>query len=458
MAAPPQSTADAPRPLKGHPSGPLKGRVRVPGDKSLSHRALIFGALSIGETRATGLLEGEDVLNTAAAMRQFGAEVSVEGTGPDRLWRVQGVGVGGLKEPEDVLDFGNAGTGSRLCLGLAATTPITTLFTGDASLRSRPMGRVLKPLREIGAQTAGRSGDRLPLALIGAREPRPITYEMPVASAQVKSALLLAGLNTPGRTTVIEQAPTRDHTERLLQAFGASLTTEPVGNGTATAISVEGFPNLKPQQLTIPADPSSAAFPVVAGLLCPGSDVTVTDVLLNPTRIGLYETLLEMGADLTYENEREAGGEPMADIRVRHSALKAVDVPPERAPRMIDEYPVLFVAAAFAEGTSKFMGLEELRVKESDRLATMAAGLKAAGASLVEHEAGLEITGTGGLRQEAVIATHLDHRIAMSFLVGALASEKPLVIDDARVVATSFPAFEGLMTGLGARFEEVTLP
>jgi 3-phosphoshikimate 1-carboxyvinyltransferase len=424
----------------------------VPGDKSISHRALLFGALSVGETRVTGLLEGEDVLRTAAAMRAMGAEI--ERVGGDKAggseWRVWGVGVGGLGEPADVLDMGNAGTGARLVMGLVASHDFTAVFTGDASLRRRPMGRVMEPLGRIGAGFAGRSGGRLPMAVTGTAHPLPIEYELPVASAQVKSAVLLAGLNTPGITTVIEPEPTRDHTENMLRHFGARVEVETTKTG-GRIIRLTGQPEFRAAPIDVPGDPSSAAFPLVAALLVPGSEVTIANVGLNPLRTGLFTTLQEMGAELTYANRREAGGEPVADIVAKHAALRGVTVPPERAPSMIDEYPILFAAAACAEGDTVVRGAKELRVKESDRLALMARGLKACGVDLDEFEDGLVIRGKGRPpRGGASIATELDHRIAMSFLVLGMAAQDGATIDDARVMDTSFPGFIDLMRGLGA--------
>jgi 3-phosphoshikimate 1-carboxyvinyltransferase len=429
----------------------LKGAIAVPGDKSISHRALILGGLALGETTVTGLLEGEDVLHTAAAMRALGAEIRRDGPG---AWRLAGAGVGGLTEPDDLLDLGNSGTGARLLMGVVAPHRMTAFFTGDASLRRRPMGRVLTPLAEMGARAVARAGERLPLALTGGRL-IPITYRLPVPSAQVKSAVLLAGLGTPGRTSVLEPARTRDHTERMLSYFGAELRTEPAEKGLY-AVSVTGLPELAGCRLTVPGDPSSAAFPAVAALIVPGSAVTITGIGLNPLRMGLYDTLREMGADLSIANPREAGGEPVGDLIVKAGALKGVEVPPERAPSMIDEYPILAVAAACAEGRTTMHGLAELRVKESDRLAAITAGLAAAGVSatidgdslIVEGRgAGLKVPGGGS------VATQMDHRIAMAFLVLGLASAAPVEIDDARMIDTSFPGFVRLMTGLGARIE-----
>ncbi|HEX6956730.1 MAG TPA: 3-phosphoshikimate 1-carboxyvinyltransferase [Ferrovibrio sp.] len=449
-----------PRPIRARPPAAgagLQGRAVVPGDKSISHRALIFGAMAVGETIVTGLLEGEDVLRTAAAMRAMGAEV--ERLGQDATgsqWRVWGVGVGGLSEPEDVLDMGNAGTGARLVMGLVASHDFTAVFTGDASLRRRPMGRVVEPLSRIGARFVGRRGNRLPLAVIGTAHPLPIEYELPVASAQVKSAILLAGLNAPGITTVIEPEPTRDHTENMLRHFGAEIAVETTRTGRRV-IRLTGQPELKPSRIVVPGDPSSAAFPVVAALLVPGSEVTIANVGLNPLRTGLFTTLQEMGAAISFVNRRDEGGEPVADVAVKHSALKGVVVPPERAPSMIDEYPILFAAAACAEGETIVRGAKELRVKESDRLAAMARGLKACGVDLEEFEDGLIIRGRGkpprGLPRDARIATELDHRIAMSFLVLGLAAQDGVAVDDVRMIDTSFPGFMPLMQQLGGTLE-----
>jgi 3-phosphoshikimate 1-carboxyvinyltransferase len=423
--------------------------AQVPGDKSVSHRALIFGALAVGETRITGLLEGDDVLATAAAMRAFGAEVTRTGEGG---WTVHGVGVGGLAEPGDVIDCGNAGTGVRLIMGMMATTPISATFTGDASLRRRPMGRILDPLTLFGARSAGRAGGLLPLTLTGAANPVPVEYTLPMPSAQVKSAVLLAGLNAPGETVVIEHAATRDHTERMLRGFGAEVIVEELPEGRA--IRLTGQPELAPQRIAVPRDPSSAAFPVVAALIVEGSEITVPNICLNPTRAGFYQTLAEMGADLTRENPREEGGEPVADLRARFSMLKGVEVPPERAASMIDEYPVLAVLAACAEGDTVMRGIGELRVKESDRIAAMVAGLRANGVEVTEHEDGMTVHGRGadGVPGGGTVATHLDHRIAMAFLCLGLAARNPVRIDDAGPIATSFPSFTRLMSDLGASF------
>ncbi|GLK75722.1 3-phosphoshikimate 1-carboxyvinyltransferase [Methylopila jiangsuensis] len=432
-------------------SGPLKGRLRAPGDKSMSHRALIFGLLAVGETRIEGLLEGEDVLATARACAALGAEVERLGEG---RWRVRGVGVGGLRSPDAPLDFGNAGTGSRLMMGVVGGHPITATFDGDASLRSRPMRRILDPLALIGAEvTACAEGGKLPLTLKGPETALPITYETPMPSAQVKSAVLLAGLNAPGVTTVIEREATRDHTERMLRAFGAEVTVEPHGEH-GRLIRLVGQPELRPAVVRVPADPSSAAFPLVAALIAPGSEVTLEGVMTNPLRTGLMLTLKEMGADIATENLREEGGEEVADLVVRAGPLKGVDVPPERAPTMIDEYPVLAVAAAFAEGETQMRGLHELTVKESDRLAAVHAGLVANGVAARVEGDDLIVEGRGGVAGGgAPVRTHLDHRIAMSFLVMGLGADAPVTVDDATMIATSFPTFLPLMTGLGAEME-----
>jgi 3-phosphoshikimate 1-carboxyvinyltransferase len=432
---------------------PLAGQVRVPGDKSISHRALMLSGLAVGQSTIEGLLEGQDVLRTAAAMRRLGAEVTRLGDGS---WELFGRGVGGLAEPDDVLDMGNAGTGVRLLMGLAASHPLTALFTGDASLRERPMRRVIEPLSRMGAGFVGRSGGRLPLTIIGTASPIAITYELPVASAQVKSALLLAGLNTLGTTTVIERAPTRDHTELMLKAFGAAVGVEVLANG-ARAITLSGHPELTGRSLRVPSDPSSAAFPAVAGILVPGSQVTLAGVGVNPLRCGLFQTLREMGADLSFAGQRDEAGEPVADLTVRHSTLSGVDVPAARAPSMIDEYPILAVAAAFAKGITRLRGLAELRVKESDRLAAMARGLHACGARVEVEGDDLIIQGDGSpVEGGAAIAVDLDHRVAMAFLVLGMASCRPVGIDDATAIDTSFPGFAELMNGLGARIAPAT--
>ena len=438
------------RPLKGCRSPALAGAVTVPGDKSISHRALILGGMALGETRITGLLEAEDVLNTAEAVRAFGAQVVRQGPG---AWKVSGTGVGGWRRPEDVLDFGNSGTGSRLVMGAMATTPVTAVFTGDASLRKRPMGRVLEPLKLFGAEYDARPGGLMPVTLKGAAQAMPTDYLVPMASAQVKSAMLLAALNAPGRSRISQATLTRDHTEKMLTAFGAEIAVEPLAGGGET-IFVSGEAELKAISVAVPRDPSSAAFPLVAALLVPGSEVVLHDVMLNPRRTGLLETLKDMGADLTIDNVRDSGGEKIGDVKVRASVLKGVEVPPERVPDMIDEFPILGVAAAFAQGTSIMRGLEELRVKESDRLAAIIAGLRANGVSVEELEDGMIVQGMGGVVPGGgTVTTHMDHRIAMSFLVMGLASRATVTVDDTAMIATSFPEFEPLMAGLGAVFE-----
>src|SRR6056297_3094812 len=442
------SAHGTPVPMTAHRAAPLTGEVRVPGDKSISHRALILGALTVGETRITGLLEGQDVLDTAAAMRAFGAEVARTGEG---AWSVHGVGVGGFAEPAQVIDCGNSGTGVRLIMGAMATSPITATFTGDASLAKRPMGRVTDPLALFGARAYGRAGGRLPMTVVGAAEPIPVRYAVPVPSAQVKSAVLLAGLNAPGETVVIEREATRDHTERMLAGFGAEIAVEDTGAGRV--ITLTGQPELNPQTIAVPRDPSSAAFPVCAALITPGSDVLVPGIGLNPTRAGLFTTLREMGADLSYENEREEGGEPVADLRARYSPdMTGVSVPPARAASMIDEYPVLSVVAAFATGETVMRGVRELRVKESDRIEAMAAGLRA-GRVTVEDGPDWWIVhglGHGNVPGGQTCASHLDHRIAMSFMVMGMAAQHPVSVDDGSPIATSFPIFEPLMAALGA--------
>lgn len=438
-----------PIPMTSRKCGPLKGEAHVPGDKSISHRSLILGALAVGETRITGLLEGEDVLDTAKAMRSFGATVTDHGGGE---WSVQGVGVGGLMEPDHVIDCGNSGTGVRLIMGAAATCPITVTYTGDASLNGRPMGRVTDPLALFGTKAYGREGGRLPMMLVGAEMPVPVTYTVPVPSAQVKSAVLLAGLGAPGQTVVIETEATRDHTERMLQGFGAELTVEETDEGRK--ITLTGQPNLKPQTIVVPRDPSSAAFPVCAAIITPGSDVLVPNIGLNPTRAGLFTSLQEMGADLTYENIREEGGEPVADLRAKFSPdLKGIAVPPARAASMIDEYPVLSVVAAFADGVTDMQGVKELRVKESDRIDAMATGLRAAGVTVDEGEDWWKVTGLGhgNVPGGATVESHLDHRIAMAFIVMGMATQEPMSVDDGSPIATSFPIFEDLMANLGAQ-------
>ena len=438
------------RPATARRSSALKGDIRIPGDKSISHRSFMFGGLARGETRITGLLEGEDVINTGKAMQAMGASVRKEGD----TWIVTGTGNGCLLAPEASLDFGNAGTGCRLTMGLVGVYDFDSTFIGDASLSRRPMGRVLDPLREMGVQVKSEPGDRLPVTLHGPATPAPITYRVPMASAQVKSAVLLAGLNTPGVTTVIEPVMTRDHTEKMLKGFGADLEVETDSDGVRT-IRLVGQGELTGQVIDVPGDPSSTAFPLVAALLVPGSEVLIRNVLMNPTRTGLIQTLQEMGGDIEILDPRLAGGEDVADLRVRGSSLKGVTVPPERAPAMIDEYPVLAVAASFAEGETVMHGLEELRVKESDRLAAVARGLELNGVDCTEGEDWLTVRGRpdgkgiGNGKNEAVV-THLDHRIAMSFLVMGLVSEHPVTVDDSAIIATSFPEFMDIMTGLGA--------
>ena len=422
--------------------------MRVPGDKSISHRALILGALAVGETRVDGLLEGDDVLATGTVLRALGAQIERDAGG---TWHVHGFGVGGFGEPAQVLDHGNSGTGVRLMMGAVATTPITATFTGDASLCRRPMRRVIEPLEMFGAEFSAREGGRLPATLKGARMAMPVTYRLPVASAQVKSAVLLAGLNAPGRTTVLEAEATRDHTERMLRHFGATVSRETAAGGL-TAIHVEGQPELKPQHVHVPADPSSAAFPLVAALIVPGSQLRLDGVMLNPTRAGLIDVLKRMGAKITIENARNESGEDIGDLVVHSSALKGVDIEPEIAPSMIDEYPILAVAAAFAEGRTMMRGLAELRVKESDRLAAVAEGLMKCGAKFEIGDDWLAVDGTGSLAGGGLVATHMDHRIAMSFLIGGLASKAPIKVDDTSFVATSFPTFVPLMKQLGAQF------
>ncbi|MER8947786.1 3-phosphoshikimate 1-carboxyvinyltransferase [Mesorhizobium sp. M0959] len=447
----------APKQATARKSSGLSGAARVPGDKSISHRSFMFGGLASGETRITGLLEGEDVMRTGAAMKAMGAHIEKHGA----EWVIRGTGNGALLQPEGPLDFGNAGTGSRLAMGLVGTYDMETTFIGDASLSGRPMGRVLEPLRQMGVQVLKATpGDRMPITLHGPKHAAPITYRVPMASAQVKSAVLLAGLNTPGITTVIEPVMTRDHTEKMLKGFGANLSVETDERGVRH-IFIEGQGKLTGQTIAVPGDPSSAGFPLVAALIVPGSDITIENVLMNPTRTGLLLTLQEMGAWIDIIDPRNEGGEDVADLRVRYSELKGVTVPPERAPTMIDEYPVLAVAASFAEGETLMLGLEELRVKESDRLSAVAEGLKLNGVDCSEGEASLVVRGKPGGKglgqhpngQGTIVQTHLDHRIAMSFLVMGLATEKPVTIDDQAMIATSFPEFMGLMKGLGAEIE-----
>jgi 3-phosphoshikimate 1-carboxyvinyltransferase len=439
----------AARPLMSRKTGALQGAASVPGDKSISHRALILGALAEGRTTITGLLESEDILCTARTLQALGAHVEKSGG----VWTVIGRGLGGLTSPKCGLDFGNSGTGARLMMGVVAGHPIRAVFTGDASLRKRPMGRVLEPLKRMGLDIAEEGRATLPLTLIGGSELVPIAYRLPVPSAQVKSAVLLAGLLAPGVTSVIEIEKTRDHTEKMLAYFGAAVSTEP-GEGAGLIISVEGRRALKGKPVAVPGDPSSAAFLAAAAILCEGSDVLIQNILINPTRTGFYKTLSEMGADVSFENERIENGETVADLRARASKLKGVHVPAERAPSMIDEYPILAALAAFAEGETVMEGLAELRVKESDRLAAMAAGLAACGVKAEARGDALAVTGSPTVKGGATVLTHLDHRIAMSFLVLGLAAEQPVTVDDASMIATSFPEFTPLMQMLGAKLED----
>ncbi|WP_439149107.1 3-phosphoshikimate 1-carboxyvinyltransferase [Sulfitobacter sp.] len=443
------SSHATPIPMTSSSCGPLSGVAEVPGDKSISHRSLILGAMCVGETTISGLLEGDDVLDTARAMRAFGAEVKDLGGGN---WSVHGVGVGGFAEPEGVIDCGNSGTGVRLIMGAMATSPITATFTGDASLNGRPMARVTDPLALFGTQAVGRKGGRLPMTIVGAADPVPVRYVVPVPSAQVKSAVLLAGLNAPGKTVVIEAEATRDHTERMLAGFGAEITVEDTDEGRV--ITLTGQPELRAQHVDVPRDPSSAAFPVCAALIVPGSDVLVPGIGLNPTRAGLFTTLREMGADLTYENERTEGGEPVADLRARFSPdMKGIEVPPARAASMIDEYPVLSVVASFAQGQTMMRGVKELRVKESDRIDAMAKGLRANGIEVEEGPDWWAVTGLGhgNVPGGATCASQLDHRIAMSFMIMGMAANAPVSVDDGAPITTSFPIFEPLMAQLGAK-------
>jgi 3-phosphoshikimate 1-carboxyvinyltransferase len=440
--------AGQPMPLEARSSGPLTGKARIPGDKSISHRALILGALAVGETRISGLLEGEDVINTAKAMRALGAQVERTGA---FAWSVHGVGVAGFAQPETPLDFGNSGTGCRLVMGAVAGCPVTAIFDGDASLRGRPMRRVLDPLELMGAQVSAGGEGRLPLTLHGARDPLPILYRTPVASAQIKSAVLLAGLAAPGVTTVIETEASRDHTELMLRHFGAAITSLPEGSH-GRKIALTGQPELRAAPVVVPADPSSAAFPTVAALIVEGSDIVLADVMTNPLRTGLFTTLREMGASIEESHVRGDAGEPMAQFRVRASKLRGVEVPPERAPSMIDEYLVLAVAAGFAEGTTIMRGLQELRVKESDRLEATAAMLRVNGVKVEISGNDMIVEGKGHVSGGGLVATHMDHRIAMSALVMGLASDKPVKVDDTAFIATSFPDFIPMMRGLGAEF------
>ncbi len=433
--------------LSARPSRALSGDVSVPGDKSVSHRAVMLGAMAIGETRISGLLEAADVIRTVQAMAALGAHIERHADG---TWMVQGVGVGGWKEPAETIDFGNSGTGVRLAAGLVATAPVKVIFTGDESLSRRPMQRITQPLSLFGARIDTAPGGTLPMRVIGTDDPVPVEYTLPVPSAQVKSAVLLAGLNAPGETIVIEPEPCRDHTERMLKAFGADIAEEVTDKGRV--IRLAGQKELTPVDIEVPGDPSSAAFPLAAAILCPDSRVRVRNVLLNPTRTGLIETLHEMGAEIRILEPRQSGGEVIGHLQAETSSLRGVTVPASRAPSMIDEYPVLAVLAAFAEGTTRMEGLSELRVKESDRLAVTAEALAACGAEVKTGADWMEVTGTGGrpLKGGAVIDAHHDHRIAMSFLVLGLAAEEPVTVRGAEMIATSFPGFVSLMRGLGA--------
>ena len=434
-------------PLSAVRARPLKGRVRPPGDKSISHRAFLFGLLACGETKVEGLLEGDDVLRTGKACEALGAVIKRLGPGQ---WRIRGPGLGAIQPPRETLDFGNAGTGARLMMGVVGGHGITATFDGDASLRKRPMRRILDPLRLMGAQILSEAdGGRCPIVLKGARDPAPIEYRTPVASAQIKSAVLLAGLNAPGATTVIEAQASRDHTEKMLAHFGAEVTVAPEGEGRR--VTLVGRPELRPTTVVVPADPSSAAFPIVAALIVPGSDIVVEGVMMNPLRTGLLTTLKEMGAHIEALDRRLEGGEEVADLRVRQGTLRGVDVPAARAPSMIDEYPILAVAAAFASGATRMRGLSELRVKESDRLAAVAAGLAAAGVDCAIDGDDLTVEG-GRPRGGGMVSTQMDHRIAMSFLVMGLATLEPMAVDDVAMIATSFPEFRPTMERLGAKF------
>lgn len=435
-----------PQPMEFAPAGPLAGVVQVPGDKSISHRALIISAMARGRSRIEGLLTGEDVLSTAAALRAMGVRIEAEGSG---AYEVDGVGAGALLDPAAPLDMGNSGTSARLLMGLVASNPITATFTGDASLSRRPMARVVRPLQRIGATFLGPAGDRLPLTVRGVSHALPLVHRMEVASAQVKSALLLAGLNTPGITQVIEPVPTRDHSERMLKLFGAPLEVSAGANGERR-IRLTGQAELRPQHLQVPGDISSAAFLIVAALVVPGSDLRIEGVGINPLRTGLLDQLRRMGGDIVLSDERDVGGEPVAHLRVRHSRLRAIDVPAEAAPSMIDEFPIFFIAAAFAEGTTRTRGLAELRVKESDRLAAMAEGLRAIGVSAAEQPDGLLIEGSAGapLPGGGLVDPRLDHRIAMSFAVAGLHARRAISIADMSPAATSYPDFAATLTGL----------
>lgn len=445
------------KPMTAMPSRMLNGDVRVPGDKSISHRSLMIASQAIGSTEIEGMLEGEDVIRTAKALRALGVQVNRHENG---RWQVQGVGIGGLKEPSDVLDMGNSGTSTRLLMGLVSTYDFCSFFTGDASLRKRPMLRAMTPLGQMGANFMSRGGNRLPLVVRGAANTKPIIYESPIASAQVKSAIMLAALNTRGRTTIIEPMPSRDHSERMLTDFGVEVETRLHTDGRFE-VSLEGCQEIwvKDKLITVPGDPSSAAFVVAAAILCPDSRVTVRGVCINPLRVGFYETLKEMGAKLEFSNIRTHAGEEVADISISHGRLKAVEVPAERAPSMIDEYPMLAVLASFADGVSRMHGLSELRVKESNRLAAICAGLAANGVRAEEQGDSLIVYGCGGIpKGGGRVETHLDHRIAMSFLIMGLASHLPVTVDDISAIATSFPEFMPLMQAMGAVIEPESTP
>lgn len=432
--------------LKASKNKPLSGTARVPGDKSISHRAIMFGSLAVGETTVTGLLEGEDVLSTAAAMRAMGAEIT---RGNDGIWHIHGLGTAGLREPSEVLDMGNSGTSTRLLMGLLAGLPITATFTGDASLVKRPMRRVMTPLEMMGAKFMARQNDKLPLTMQGAERALPIEYRLPVASAQVKSAILLAGLNAGGATTVIEGTPTRDHSENMFRHFGLHVDVADIENG-AQAITIKGHQNFKACAIDVPGDPSSAAFPAVAACITEGSDIVLPNVGINTRRTGIYTCLREMGASIEFTNTRVQAGEAVADIHIKHAPLKGITVPEELVPSMIDEFPVFAMAAACANGITKMTGLEELRIKESDRLAMIAKGLEACGVKLEMGEANLTVHGTGKPPAGgATVATALDHRIAMAFLVLGGVTAQPIAVDDASPIATSFPGFAKLMNDLG---------
>ncbi len=434
--------------LTAHPTDALSGSLRVPGDKSISHRALMIAGLAVGDSRIEGLLEGEDVLRTAAAMRALGSDIE---RGADGRWHARGRGPGGLVEPRAVLDLGNSGTGARLLMGLLASHPLTAVMTGDESLRARPMARAAEPLERMGARIIAREGGYMPLTVVGSADPLPISYELPVPSAQVKSAVLLAGLNTPGTTSVTERAPTRDHTERMLSHFGARIAVASAADGRRS-ISLAGQPELSAREVQVPADPSSAAFAAVAALILPGSRLRLEGVGINPLRTGLFTSLAEMGAGIAFENRREQSGEPVADLQVEAAELQGIEVPADRAPSMIDEYPILAVAAACARGRTVMRGLGELRVKESDRLAALARGLAACGVQVEEGPDSLIVEGRGARPPgDATIAAQMDHRIAMAFLVLGLAADRPVTVDDAGPIATSYPGFRAQMSGLGAR-------